>query len=124
MDSHNIDHRILVVEDEDLTRNFVIEMIESLGYSAVGAAGSMEAMRRISETPSIELVFTDVRMPGVDGIILADMLKQHRPRLKILYTTGGGVGQIKADAGILHGSILPKPYRPEQLLEELRRILG
>ncbi len=117
--------RILVVEDDDLTRAFVIELISSLGYSAIAVADSMEAMRLIAETPSLELVFTDVRMPGVDGIMLADMVKQHRPGLNILYTTGAGrAGRVRSDAGIIHGNILLKPYRPDELAAEIRRILG
>jgi DNA-binding NtrC family response regulator len=123
--SMNEQPRILVVEDDDLTRQFVVDMITSFGYSVASAADSMEAMHLVEETPSIELVFTDIRMPGVDGIILGDMLKQHRPRLNILYTTGGSaVDRVRADAGILHGNILAKPYRSDQLRTEIARILN
>lgn len=125
MESLNSSPRILVVEDDDLTREFTSDLIQSFGYFAISAANSMEAMRLIEENASIELVFTDIRMPGVDGIILGDMVKQHRPRLKILYTTGGSVvDRVKADAGILHGNILAKPYRSDQLRAEIERILG
>ena len=116
--------KILVVEDHELTRQFVADMITSFGYSVIGAADGMEAIKLIEEIPSIELVFTDITMPGVDGIILGDMIKQHRPRLSVLYTTGGGaVDRVKADAGILHGNILAKPYRSDQLRAEIARIL-
>ncbi len=78
----------------------------------------------IEEIPTITLVFTDIAMPGFDGIMLADMVKQHRPKLKILYTTGGtGVSRVKSEAGILHGNILAKPYRPDDLKREIDRIL-
>src|ERR1700751_2664216 len=91
--------RVLVVEDNDLTREFVVDLITSFGYGVVSAADGIEAMRVIGETPSIELVFTDVSIPGVDGIVLADMVKQHRPALKILYTTGGhGIVRLKTEA--------------------------
>jgi CheY-like chemotaxis protein len=117
--------RILVVEDDDLTREFVIDLIASFGYPVSAAGNAMEAMRMIEDTPSIGLVFTDIGMPGVDGIMLADMVKQHRPKLKILYTTGShGVPKVKAEAGILHGNILAKPYRPDDLRREIERILS
>lgn len=117
--------RILVVEDESLTREFTVEMITSFGYRVVEAGDALTAMRVIADTPSIELVFTDVSMPGLDGIMLADMVKQHRPRLKILYTTGGaGLNRLKTDAGILHGDVLQKPYLPSQLEAEIRRLLN
>jgi CheY-like chemotaxis protein len=116
---------ILIVEDDDLTRAFVADLIESFGYRVATAPDSMEAIRIISNVPSIALVFTDVSMPGVDGIMLADMLKQHRPSLKILYTTGGpGVPKVKAGAGILHGNILAKPYRADELRSEIARLLA
>ena len=115
---------ILVVEDDELTRSFVVDLIASFGYRVAAAENAMEAMRAIEDTPTIGLVFTDIAMPGVDGIMLADMVKQHRPKLKILYTTGGGVSRVKAEAGILHGNILAKPYRPDDLRREILRILG
>jgi len=116
--------RILVVEDNDLTREFVTDLITSFGYGVVSVADGMEAMRGIGDIPTVELVFTDVSMPGVDGIVLADMVKQHRPSLKILYTTGGqGITRLKTEAGILHGNVLTKPYRPEQLRIEIARLL-
>lgn len=116
---------ILVVEDDDLMRELVVEMITSFGYPVTAVADGLEAMRAIEETPTILLVFTDISMPGMDGIMLADMVKQHRPKLKILYTTGGhGVSRVKAGAGILHGNILAKPYRSDDLKREIDRILG
>ena len=117
--------QILVVEDDELTREFVVDLIRSFGYSVAAAGGALEAMKALEDNPSIALVFTDVTMPGVDGIILADMIKQHRPKLRILYTTGGhGVSRMKADAGILHGNILAKPYRPADLRREIEQILN
>jgi len=116
--------RILVVEDDELTRSMVVEMITSFGFAVAAAANAMEAMRVIEDIPELALVFTDIGMPGVDGIMLADMIKQHRPKLKILYTTGGGVSRVKAEAGILHGNILAKPYRRDDLQHEIERILG
>ena len=115
---------VLVVEDDELTREMVVEMITSFGLTVAAAANAMEAMRVIEDMPDIALVFTDIGMPGVDGIMLADMVKQHRPKLKILYTTGGGVSRVKAEAGILHGNILAKPYRPDELRREIERILS
>jgi CheY-like chemotaxis protein len=117
--------QILVVEDDELTREFVVDLIRSFDYSVVAAANAMEAMKTLEETPSIMLVFTDIAMPGVDGIMLADMVKQHRPKLKILYTTGWhGVSRLKAEAGILHGNILTKPYRPDDLRREIEHLLS
>ncbi len=125
MASHLPTPRVLVVEDNDLTRIFVADLIASFGIGVTSATDAIAAMRMISEISTIELVFTDIAMPGVDGIVLADMVKQHRPNLKILYTTGGqGISRLKEEAGILHGNVLQKPYRPEQLRTEIGRLLG
>lgn len=116
--------RILVVEDDELVREFAVRLVKSLGYSVISAPDGMEAMRLIEETPTIDLLFTDIVMPGVDGIILADMVKQRRPNLSILYTTGyRDIARAKSEAGILHGKILEKPYRPAELETEIRRLL-
>src|SRR5580700_6734710 len=117
--------RILVVEDDPLTREFVADMIGSFGYSVVAAADGIEAMRIIEESPTIALVFTDISLPSVDGLMLADMVKLHRPKVKIIYTTGGHqVSRVKSEAGILHGNIVEKPYHPEQLRTEIERLIG
>jgi CheY-like chemotaxis protein len=124
MNSEPSQARILVVEDDELTRDFVVDLIESFGFAVAAAPDGLEAMRMIADIPSIELVFTDIAMPGFDGLMLADMMKQHRPKLKILYTTGGhGVPRVKAEAGILHGNILAKPYRTDDLRHEIERLL-
>ena len=118
------DPRILVVEDDELVREFAVRLIKSLGYPVACAADGMEAMRIIEESSTIDLLFTDIVMPGVDGIILADMVKQRRPMLKILYTTGyRDIARAKSEAGILHGRIIEKPYRPAELESEIRRLL-
>jgi CheY-like chemotaxis protein len=124
MNPDKLPSSILVVEDDELTREVVVEMITSFGFAVTAVPNAMEAMRVIEDKPDIGLVFTDIGMPGVDGIMLADMVKQHRPKLKILYTTGGGVSRVKAEAGILHGNILAKPYRRDDLLREIERLLG
>jgi CheY-like chemotaxis protein len=117
--------RILVVEDDELVREFAVKLLISLGYAVASAPDGMEAMRIVEEVPSIDLVFTDIVMPGVDGIILADMVKQRRPALKILYTTGyRDIARAKSEAGILHGRILEKPYRPAELETEVQRLLS
>jgi CheY-like chemotaxis protein len=125
MTSENENPKILVVDDDPLMRDFVVDLIASFGYSVVAAADSLEAMAVIANEPTIELVFTDITMPGLNGLMLADMLKHHRPKLKILYTTGGyKVPRVKAEAGILHGAIIEKPYLPEDLRRELERSLA
>jgi CheY-like chemotaxis protein len=121
----DVTSRILVVEDDPLTRDHVVDLLLELGYSVCSAANALEALKIIEEDPDIALVFTDIAMPGLNGIILADMLHQHRPKLKILYTTGGrGISRFDVEAGVRHGNILKKPYGIDELHNEIRRILA
>ncbi len=103
----------------------MVDLVTSFGYEVVSVTDGIQAMRLIGEIPTIELLFTDIAMPGFDGIVLADMVKQHRPALKILYTTGGrGIAKLWTEAGLLHGYIMTKPYRPEELHVEITRLLA
>jgi CheY-like chemotaxis protein len=117
--------QILVVEDEPLVREFALDLLSSLGYAVLGAHDAISAMRLLEDTPSLDLIFTDIVMPGVDGIVLADMAIRRRPALKILYATGfRDLAGAKAKAGILHGKILEKPYRAADLRQEIERLLA
>jgi PAS domain S-box-containing protein len=116
---------ILVVEDDALVRNFVITQLQALGYRTVGAATGPEALRLIENGQKFELLFTDVIMPGgMSGRDLADKVRQQRPAIKVLYTSGYTDNAIehqgRLDPGVL---LLTKPYRMSQLATMVRRAL-
>ena len=78
---------ILVVEDEEAVRGFTIEMLRELGYGVLEAANGPAALRLIDANPAIQLLFTDVGLPGgINGRVLADEAKKRRPDLKVLFT--------------------------------------
>jgi PAS domain S-box-containing protein len=116
---------ILVVEDDALVRNNVIAQLESLGYSTFAAQDAVEAMALIESDHRIDLLFTDVVMPGVvDGHQLADQIVKRRPSIKVLYTSGYSENAIvhhgRLDPDVL---LLPKPYRRTDLDRMVRRAL-
>ena len=113
---------ILVVEDEAFTRMAAADALEDHGFSPFEAGDAREALDILSEHPEIILLFTDVDMPGgMDGVQLARRARQVRPDVGIIITSGKRfVPDVPAG-----GSFLPKPYRPEQLAEEVeRRVSG
>jgi PAS domain S-box-containing protein len=117
---------VLVVEDDSLVRRYVMTQIESLGYTALEAANATEALQIIDATPSLDLLFTDVIMPGVmNGRQLVDEARKRRPTLKTLYTSGYTENAIvhhgRLDSGVL---LLAKPYRKSELARMLRLALG
>ena len=116
---------VLVVEDDTLVRRYVITQIESLGYTTLAAANASEALRIIDDVPTIDLLFTDVIMPGnMNGRQLVDEALKRRPGLKTLYTSGYTENAIvhhgRLDSGVL---LLAKPYRKSELAKMLRLAL-
>ncbi len=116
---------ILVVEDDPVVRNFVITQLQSLGYRTVAAADGGAAMACIENGEPLDLLFTDVILPGgMTGRHLADEVKKHRPGLKVLYTSGYTDNSIvhhgRLDEGVL---LLTKPYRKSQLAQMVRQAL-
>ena len=117
---------ILVVEDDHLVRTFVVEQIQSLGYRTLAAADAAQALVIIDGPAEIDLLFTDMIMPGLmNGRQLADQALRRRDSLKILFTSGYSNEVIihdgQLDAGVL---LLAKPYRKSDLARMIRAALA
>jgi PAS domain S-box-containing protein len=117
---------VLVVEDDSLVRRYVMTQIESLGYSTLEAANASDALRIIDDVATIDLLFTDVIMPGgMNGRQLVDEALKRRPGLKTLYTSGYTENAIvhhgRLDSGVL---LLAKPYRKSELARMIRHALA
>jgi len=116
---------ILVVEDEPLVREFVVDQLRRLGYAVVEAENATAALSALDHTPRVDLMLTDVIMPGLNGPQLAAEARRRRPGLRVLYTTG------YAEQATLHvaamdsaATILAKPYRREVLAQTVHRALA
>jgi signal transduction histidine kinase len=113
---------ILVVEDEADVRGFVVDMLRELGYQVIEATDGREALAAIETRPEIQLLFTDVGLPGsFNGRQLADAALKARPDLKILYTTGYArnaiVHQGRLDPGV---ELITKPFTYAALAARIR----
>ena len=120
------DETILVVEDDHLVRAFVLGQIRSLGYLTLEAVNAAEALVVIDGAQKIDLLFTDMIMPGaMNGRQLADAALQRRASLKVLFTSGYSNEAIihhgHLDAGVL---LLAKPYRKSDLARMIRAALA
>jgi PAS domain S-box-containing protein len=116
---------ILVVEDDELLRNFVITQLRSLGYTTIAASDGPAALAVVERGEPFDLLFTDVVMPGgMSGRVLAEAVTRRRPNIRVLYTSGFTDNAIvhhgRLDEGIL---LLAKPYRRPQLAEMVRQAL-
>ena len=107
---------ILVVDDDPSVRTVVVDILEEAGYPVLQAAQASDALLLLEEHPAVSLLFTDINMPKVNGYVLADMAVTRWPHLRVLYTTGSAARRaIGEQPGLLHGEMLAKPYRAEQL---------
>ncbi|WP_296595088.1 CHASE domain-containing protein [Phenylobacterium sp.] len=112
---------VLVVEDEADVRRISVETLRELGYAVSEAANAAEALRRLGEGPPADLLFTDIVMPGMDGLQLAEQARAAKPELRVLYTTGYARDATGVEA--VQSSLLPKPFTIEQLARRVRQAL-
>jgi CheY-like chemotaxis protein len=115
---------ILVVEDDERVRHLSVDALRELGYTVVQASDAAQAMTVLTLQPRVDLLFTDVVMPDLDGRRLADRARAERPDLKVLYTTGYTKNAIvhngMLDAGV---AFIAKPFTIEQLALKVRQVL-
>jgi signal transduction histidine kinase len=115
---------VLVVEDNDDVRAYSVMTLAELGYHVLEAADANEAFGILHGTARIDLLFTDVVLPGKSGRVIADEAVQCRPGLKVLFATG-----YSRDAIVHHGRLDPgvnlitKPFTFEQLAVKVREVI-
>jgi len=116
------DEAILVVEDDPDIRRIVVAQLAGLGYRPVEAEDAAAAIEILKSDEAIDLLFTDLLMPGgTDGRILAELAVALRPSLRVLFTSGftNSVGTEPLSAPLLE-----KPYRKQRLAQMIRDVLG
>jgi two-component system, response regulator PdtaR len=114
---------VLVVEDEILVRMNSVDMIRDLGFEVIEAVDAHEAVMLLESIPGIEVVFTDIQMPGsMDGLLLAAVVRDRWPPVALLITSGRerpSAADIPTDA-----RFIPKPYSRYELGEQLHALAG
>ncbi|MBL9186665.1 MAG: response regulator [Opitutaceae bacterium] len=120
-------YTILVVEDQEEMRAAIEAMLTVAGYCVVSAANGHEAKRTIA-THAIDLVLTDLLMPGKDGIEVISDLRHGNPQLPIIAMSGGGRMPASFYLNIARGlgaeTLLGKPFSEQRLLAEVEKALA
>lgn len=109
---------ILLVEDDEEVRAYSRDILKNIGYRVLEAHDYPSAKAALNSDPGIQVLFTDVGLPGANGKQLADDAAQWRPDLRVLFTTGYAHGVLQGDA-----NLLAKPFTPEALAFKMRAII-
>jgi CheY-like chemotaxis protein len=115
---------ILVVEDDDDVRLFTTESLRDLGFTVREANDGPSALKQLEQHRDVQLIFTDVGLPGMNGALLVAAARALRPDIKVLFTTGYArnaiVHQGRLDAGV---ELITKPFTRVQLASRIRDVL-
>ena len=115
---------ILLVEDEDSVRKITGRLLGKLGYTVLNAPSADEALRVFAtQSAAIDLVLTDVVMPGLSGIELAERLQERYEGVKILFTSGYASRELGRTPEAPPEPFLPKPFTMDELAERVRGVL-
>lgn len=109
---------ILVVDDDPEVREIVAEFLIDAGHRVLQAGGGLEALRMLSDTEGVDLVITDVRMPDISGIELAERITRERHGLKVILISGFFVAKETGRR------LLRKPFRMKELEEAVQAELA
>lgn len=112
---------VLVVEDEPVLRMMAVDLVEDAGFEAVEAVDADDAMLILAKRPDIRIVFTDIDMPhGIDGMKLAALIRDRWPPIEIILTSGKLTPRPEDMPA--RGVFFSKPYKPVEVMAELRRM--
>jgi PAS domain S-box-containing protein len=116
---------VLVVEDEPVVRGVIIEMLQEQGYRTLQAVDGPSGLRMLRLNKRIDLLVTDVGLPGMNGRQLADQARETRPDLKILFITGYAENAAIAEGFLQPGmEMITKPFDLDNLSQRIRDMIS
>jgi len=110
---------ILLVEDEELIRKVTEDNLAELGHNVDSAGTVEEALKFLQQTP-VDILLTDINLPGLSGLELATMARHRRPGLRVIFTSGYYAGaELKQKTGLSDITYLLKPYTRQSLAKAI-----
>ncbi|WP_420145515.1 cell cycle two-component system response regulator CpdR [Sphingobium sp.] len=115
--------RILLAEDDESMRTYLARALERSGYDVVSVDTGLAAMPHI-ESDRFDLLLTDIVMPEMDGIELAQHAAAVAPDMRIMFITGFAAVTLKAGKAVPQAKVLSKPFHLRDLVLEVERMFG
>lgn len=115
--------RILLAEDDDAMRQYLARALERSGYEVKAVDRGTEALPLL-ETERFDLLLTDIVMPEMDGIELAQHAAKIAPDMRVMFITGFAAVTLKAGKAVPQAKVLSKPFHLRDLVMEVERIFG
>jgi two-component system cell cycle response regulator CpdR len=113
--------RILLAEDDDVMREYLVRALEKAGYS-IAAVDRGTAAIPLLESERFDLLLTDIVMPEMDGIELAQRAAVIAPDMRVMFITGFAAVTLRAGKAVPHAKVLSKPFHLRDLVMEVDRI--
>lgn len=117
-------HKVLVVDDDPVVARSFDRVLSGKGYAVITAASGQEALNKL-ESEDYDVVFTDIKMPGMSGLEMAEQVKERRPWLPVVIITGYGSpdNEARAEAAGV-SSFLRKPLSPDMIEDSAQKALS
>jgi len=117
---------ILLVDDEETVLRFSARVLAKEGFRVVSGGCGQEALDAAqARDDAIDLLVTDVMMPGMNGCRLAELLLARRPSLRVLFMSGYAEDVLVTNVGLVPGAaFLSKPFKPKALVTKVREVLA
>ena len=116
---------VVLVEDDSAVRMLVLDLLNELGYRAYEAEDASAALPMLESDLRVDLLVTDVGLPGMNGRQLAEIARQHRPELKVLFMTGYAEIAAERQGFLEHGmDMVSKPFTIDLLANKIRTMIG
>ena len=115
--------RILLAEDDEVMREYLTRALERSGYGVTAVDRGTAALPLI-ERERFDLLLTDIVMPEMDGIELAQKAQEIAPGMRVMFITGFAAVTLKAGNAMPHARVLSKPFHLKNLVLEVERVLG
>lgn len=113
--------RILLAEDDDVMRQYLVRALERSGYAVTGVDRGTKALALVQAGEEFDLLLTDIVMPELDGIELAQKVTVLKPDMRVMFITGFSAVTLKAGQSLPNAKVLSKPFHLRDLVMEVDR---